>query len=63
MCDDLNDILDDVFHGCAVAAYVDQMIVDQHWPPDEEATRRRAYAYYEAELAKKNRARGQQHAA
>ncbi len=51
---DHDDILDDLFHGCAFAAYVDQAIEEQG-PPDSEATRRRAYAYYEQELAAKNR--------
>jgi hypothetical protein len=63
MSDDLDEILDDIFHGCAWAAYVEEMVAKQQWPPDAEATRRRAYAYYEEELAKKNRARGEQHAA
>ncbi len=53
---DHDDILDDLFHGCAFAAYVDQAIEEQG-PPDREATRRRAYAYYEQELAAKNRSK------
>jgi hypothetical protein len=53
----VSDILDDIFHGCAWAAYVDQMREEQHWPPDMEATKRRAIRYYEEELAKKNHAR------
>ncbi len=48
MTDD--DILDDLFHGCAFAAFIDQAIEDRG-PPDMEATRRRAFAYYEQELA------------
>ena len=48
--DSLNDILDDLFHGCAFAAFVEQAIVEQGWP-DREATRLRAYGYYQEELA------------
>ena len=48
------DILDDLFHGCAFAAFIDQAI-EERGPPDMEATRRRAFAYYEQELAVKNR--------
>jgi hypothetical protein len=57
MTDDLDDILDSLFHGCALAAYLDQAAEDGGWPPDSEATRQRAYRYYEEELAKKNRAK------
>jgi hypothetical protein len=49
-----HDILDDLFHGCALAAFIDQAI-QERGPPDMEATRRRAFAYYEQELAVKNR--------
>lgn len=49
-----DDILDSLFHGCALAAFIDQAI-EEGWPPDMEATRRRAFAYYEQELALKNR--------
>ena len=49
-----DDILDDLFLGCAIAAYVDQAIAEGG-PPDSEATRRRAYDYYEQALAEKNR--------
>jgi hypothetical protein len=44
---------DDVFHGCAWVAYIDQAQQERGWP-DSEATRRRAFAYYEEELAMKN---------
>ena len=57
MSDDLDDILDSLFHGCAWAAYVEQMAADGRWPPDAEATKQRAFRYYEEELAKKNRAK------
>ena len=53
MTDDLDAFLDDLFLGCAFAAYVDQAI-EQKGPPDSEATRKRAYAYYEEELASRN---------
>ena len=52
-----DDILDDLFHGCALAAFLDQA-AEQKGPPDMEATRRRAFAYYEEALAEKNRRRG-----
>lgn len=48
-----DDILDDLFHGCAVAAYIDQATLEKG-PPEREATRKRAYAYYERELAARN---------
>jgi hypothetical protein len=48
------DILDDLFHGCAVQAYIDEARAAQGWP-DSEATRQRAYRYYEEALAEKNR--------
>jgi hypothetical protein len=51
---DHDDILDSIWHGCAWAAYLDQMAEERHWPPDSEATRRRAYAYYDEALAEKN---------
>ncbi len=46
------DIFDDLFHGCAWAAYVDQAR-EEHGRPDSEATRRRAYRYYEEALRQK----------
>jgi hypothetical protein len=54
-----DDIMDSLFHGCALAAYVDQA-VEQQGRPDSEATRQRAYAYYEEALAEKNRRRSEQ---
>ena len=47
------DILDDLFHGCAFAAFVEQAVIDQG-PPDPESTRRRASDYYEEALRAKN---------
>ena len=49
-----DDILDSLFHGCALAAYLDQA-AEQQGRPDSEATRQRAYRYYEEALAEKNR--------
>jgi hypothetical protein len=51
-----DDILDDLFHSCALHAFIDQAEEERGWP-SLEGTRRRAYAYYEAELAKKNAAK------
>jgi hypothetical protein len=48
----LDDILDDLFHGCAFAAFVEQAIAEGG-PPDREATRVRAYRSYEEALAAK----------
>jgi hypothetical protein len=44
------DPLDSLFHGCALAAYLDQAQAEQGWP-SSEATRVRAYRYYEEALA------------
>jgi len=49
-----DDIMDDLFHGCAFAAFIDQATL-QKALPDMEATRRRACDYYEQELAARNR--------
>ena len=53
---DDEDILGELFHGCALAAFVDQAIAERG-PPDCEATRCRAYRYYEEALAAKNASR------
>jgi hypothetical protein len=58
MTDELDDILDSIFHGCAVAAWIDEAAASGQWPPDSEATRQRAYRYYEEELAAKTTAKG-----
>jgi hypothetical protein len=47
------DILDDLFHACALAAFLEQAARELGWP-DVEATRRRAYQIYEECLAVKN---------
>jgi hypothetical protein len=56
MTDTYDDILDGLFHGCALAAYLDQAAEQQGWP-DSEATKQRAYRYYEAALREKNAAK------
>jgi hypothetical protein len=47
-----DEILDDLFHGCAFAAFVEQARL-QKGPPCPELTRRRAYELYEQALADK----------
>jgi hypothetical protein len=49
-----DDILDSLFHGCAFAAWLDEAAA-RRGPPDPEATKRRAYRYYEEALDEKNR--------
>jgi hypothetical protein len=51
-----DEIWDDIFHGCAFQAYLEQAAIEQG-PPDSEGTRRRAYRLYEEALAEKNRAK------
>ena len=53
MTTDLDEMLDDLFHGCAFAAFVEQA-VEQGGPPDMEATKRRAFRFYEEALALKS---------
>ncbi len=53
MTDQPEDILDSLFHGCALAAYLDQAVEEGGWP-SSEGTRRRAYRYYEEALREKN---------
>jgi hypothetical protein len=48
-----NDPLDDLFHTCALQAFLEEAAQCQG-RPDMEATRRRAYALYEKALAEKN---------
>lgn len=55
MTDEREDLLlDDLFHGCAFAAYV-ELAIACGGVPDSDATRRLAYRYYEEELAARNR--------
>lgn len=46
------DFWDDIFHSCALAAYVDVASETNQFPPDSELVRRRAYKYYEEEKRK-----------
>ena len=48
-----DDILGELFHGCAFAAFVEQARLQQDWP-DVEATRVKAFRYYDEALAEKN---------
>lgn len=56
MSGDLDEILDDPFHGCAWAAFVELAAATGRMP-DMEAARRLAYRYYEEALAEKNKAK------
>lgn len=47
-----DDILDDLFHGCAFAAFVEQAALTGG-SPCPEATRRLAFRYYEEALAER----------
>ena len=49
-----DDLWDDLFHGCAWAAYLEVWQQTGQFPPDSETTRRRAYQLYEEVLAEKN---------
>ncbi len=51
-----DDILDDLFHGCAFAALLEEAHACQGWPASE-AVKRRTYRLYEEALAEKNQAR------
>jgi hypothetical protein len=55
--DSVNYILDDLFFGCAVTAYIQQAVIEQSWP-DSESTRKLAYRLYEEALAVKNASTG-----
>jgi len=45
----MTDILDDLFHSCAWAAYLQVAQETRQWPPNSELTRQRAYKLYEDE--------------
>lgn len=49
---DFDAFMADMFHGCAFAAFVEEA-AKASGPPCQEATRRRAYRYYEELLAEK----------
>ena len=50
---ELDQLLDDLFHGAAFVAFVEEAILAQGLPCPIK-TRQRAYRYYEAALAEKN---------
>lgn len=50
MASELDTILDDLFHGCAFAAFVELAVADAGWPRPN-ATRAQAYRYYEQALS------------
>lgn len=52
MTETLDELLDDLFHGAAFAAYVELAVACQG-VPDSEATRRLAFRYFEEGLAAK----------
>jgi hypothetical protein len=52
MTDADDEILDGLFHGCALTAYLDQAAEQRGWP-DSAATKRRANDYYEQALREK----------
>ena len=57
MTSDHDDFWDDLFLGCAVAAYVDQAAEEGRFPPDSEATRQRAYRITSRPWPKRTRPR------
>ncbi|MDY3551444.1 hypothetical protein R5W24_000520 [Gemmata sp. JC717] len=50
----LDEFLNDLFLGCAFAAFVELATLNGG-TPDSEAVRRRAYAMYEEELARRGK--------
>jgi hypothetical protein len=50
-----DDIMDSLFHGAALTAYLQIGTELNCWPPPADETRRRAYDLYEQALAEKNR--------
>ena len=53
MTDVYDDILDDLFFGCALTAFL-QVAFEQRAMPDAEVTRRRAYQICEDALRARN---------
>jgi len=51
---DEEDIWNSLFHLAALRAYLEVHATSKRFPPDSEATRRRAYDLYEDALAEKN---------
>jgi len=50
---DTDTILDDLFHGCALMAFMEEFATT-NCLPDSDRTKWRAYAHYEASLATAN---------
>jgi hypothetical protein len=50
-----DDVLDSLFHDCALRAYMEIYAQTRQFPPDSETTRQRAFRLYEEALAEKNR--------
>jgi hypothetical protein len=58
---DFDEFMADMFHGCAFAAFVEEA-ARASGPPCPEATRRRAYRYFEELLAdKQERSHSERH--
>ncbi len=57
MTESLDEILDDLFHGCAFAAFMEQAAL-AGGIPCPEMTRRRAFQLYEQALALRNQPLG-----
>jgi hypothetical protein len=53
----MTDLLDDLFHSCALQAFLEQAAVQQSIP-DCEATRRRAFELYEQALRSRHQSSG-----
>jgi hypothetical protein len=49
-----DSILEDLFHSCALTAYMEVWQRTRQFPPDSELTRRLAYQFYEHTLAEKH---------
>jgi len=49
-----DEFWDDLFHACALAAFLEQATAVGNWP-DSEATRQRAYDLYEQALTDRSR--------
>jgi hypothetical protein len=54
MTTEADDVLDDLFHGCALRAYLEVWAQTGQFPPDCEATKNRANRLYEDALADKH---------
>jgi hypothetical protein len=49
-----DEILDDLFHGCAFEAWLRTAEATGRWPPDSKSVRRLAYALFESTLRAKH---------